>query len=381
MSEWFVPGEPAVWLGSGEKDWKLKVGEMVALGSSTPPEALALEFRVRSFLRAGQPFDLDNMVTPVFEALLGPRRSPLRSALALWSASRIEDTSPGLRLLFQQRVAPFPAVDATLVLDVTLRGRLPVDSRDGGTEFVAGLREGLGDWSPRKLHRFAVEVRFGDDTSDITWVAEHPIKPVVDCLFPVLGGTPGAPDDWKVHALRVSRGNPDLRGACLVRVWVLASSAGSAENRSTGARTVTLSSEGASLPHSPRRSVMSNYERLDEAAKALGSPPAGVRIGELLTRAASIFPDMANVSKDSASATMDFQTINVRGRTNRPGDFNSLDRWNRWPAFIKLERGVWRRLSDDERARFAKLWARGEPLLRQESFDGSDWDDLMRGSG
>ena len=123
---------------------------------------------------------------------------------------------------------------------------------------------------------------------------------------------------------------------------------------------------------------MTNFECLDEAARALGSPPAGLRIAEILTRAGALFPAMANVSKDSASATMDYQTINVRGRASRPGDFRSGDRWNRSPAFIKVDRGVWRRLSDSERTGFQKLWTSDAPLLRQESFDASEWESLTR---
>ena len=123
---------------------------------------------------------------------------------------------------------------------------------------------------------------------------------------------------------------------------------------------------------------MTNFECLDEAAKALGSPPAELRLSDILNKAATLFPRMAGVSKDSASATMDFQTINVRSRANRPGDFGASDRWNRSPAFIKVGRGLWRRLSDEERATFKRLWIDGEPLLRQEAFDPSQWDSLAR---
>jgi hypothetical protein len=119
---------------------------------------------------------------------------------------------------------------------------------------------------------------------------------------------------------------------------------------------------------------MTNFECLDEAARALGSPPARLRIGDILNRAATLFPSMAGVSKDSASATMDFQTINVRARASRSGDFSAADRWNRSPAFVKVDRGVWRRLSEAERAMFKDLWLNGEKLLRQESFDASEWD-------
>jgi hypothetical protein len=266
---------------------------------------------------------------------------------------------------------------STVVLDATLRGRLPTDSREGGKIFVAGIQQALGPWTPARTHRFAVELHFGDDIRDISWVAEAPIKPVVDCLFPVLGGRPGAPDDWKVHALQVERGRQDLRGACSVKVWAIPEALG--RPHVTTSKVVTLTPARAARYPSTTRSGMTNYECLDEAAKALGSPPAGLRITEILNRAVALFPAMASVSKDGASATMDFQTINVRGRASRPGEFSAADRWNRSPAFIKVDRGVWRRLSEEERTTFKKLWINGEQLLRQESFDSSEWNALLEG--
>lgn len=97
----------------------------------------------------------------------------------------------------------------------------------------------------------------------------------------------------------------------------------------------------------------------------------------ILRRASAIYPKMRETKKDSAAATMDFQTINVRGRANKPGDFTRSDRWNRSPAFLKVGPGLYRRLDEKERAAFARLWQRGEDLLRRASFDAPQWDVLL----
>jgi hypothetical protein len=123
---------------------------------------------------------------------------------------------------------------------------------------------------------------------------------------------------------------------------------------------------------------MTHYECLDQAAKALGSPPAALRLREILDKAGELFSAMANVSEASASATMDYRTINIRGRTHYPRNFDVQDDWNRSPAFIKVERAIWRRLSEEERAVFAILWSKGETLLRQESFDVAEWEKLFQ---
>ena len=35
------------------------------------------------------------------------------------------------------------------------------------------------------------------------------VKSTIDCLYPLLGGTTGAPDDWKVDNLLGEKGAPD----------------------------------------------------------------------------------------------------------------------------------------------------------------------------
>ena len=62
MRTWRVEGEPAVWLGSREAEWKRAVREAVPLDPVAPPTTLGLVFTVASLLRGGNPFDLDNMV-------------------------------------------------------------------------------------------------------------------------------------------------------------------------------------------------------------------------------------------------------------------------------------------------------------------------------
>ena len=126
---------------------------------------------------------------------------------------------------------------------------------------------------------------------------------------------------------------------------------------------------------------MTQAECFDEAAKALGSPPLEFKLDAVMARAAAMFEHMASVKKDSASATLDFSTINIVGRANKPRDFVSSDRWNRSPAFIKVGRGLWRRLSDEERAAFQRMWSRREPLLQQAEFDVADWEALVRRLG
>lgn len=387
---WTVEGEPALWLGSGYPDWKARVAAAVTLAAASPLAGLALEFRVASLLRNGQRFDLDNMVTPVFEAALGPRRSPLRRGLGWWFAKRRVDGRPGLTVT---ATAEPPAMaehaSGPCVLDARVPGPFPADSREGGASFVAAIVGALGDFEPAATDMFALELAFGPEVEDISWAAERPIKPIVDCLFPLFGGLGGAPDDWKVERLLVRRYDPALRGACAVRAWrldgvpdALRRPAAEGASRPAISRTShpasgAMPSVAAAADGRPNPSPKNSYEYLDEVARQIGSPPRELTMSELLSALRSRFPEMAGKSNDSLSASMDFQTINVRGRASTPGDFNRPDHWNRFPAFLKTGRGVYRRLSDHERTEFRRLWAAGDPLLRRESFEATDWERLL----
>ncbi len=387
---WTLDGEPALWLGSGYEAWKARVAGSVTLAEAAPVAGLMLDFRVASLLRNGQRFDLDNLVTPVFEAALGPRRSALRRGLGWWFASRRVDPRPGLTVSAAS-APPAPGSDAPwpLVLDARVPGVLPADSREGGMHFVTAIEAALDGFAPATTDLFALELAFGPEVEDISWVAERPIKPVVDCLFPLFGGRGGAPDDWKVQRLLVRRDEPELRGACAVRAWRLDEVPDELRRLSSGGATRPAAANPpgpaasatpaiAAAMGAPNPQPRNSYEYLDEVARQLGSPPRELAIGEILSALRSRFPEMAGKSNDSLSASMDFQTINVSGRANAPGDFRRADRWNRFPAFLKTGRGVYRRLSEHERAEFLRRWAGGDPLLQRESFDAADWDRLLR---
>jgi hypothetical protein len=377
-----VAGEPALWLGSGYEAWKRALADGISVDHEAAAAGIALEFRVSSLLRNGQRFDLDNLVSPVFQALLGSRRSPARTQLTWWRASIAEYRPPSLALTFcDGAAAPLVVPNSDLVLDCKIPAPYPSDSRGGGQDFVEALRAELRDHAPSHEDRFAVEIGFGSDVKDVSWVEERPLKPVIDCLYPVFGGSGGAPDDWKTFVIQVRRDVPELDRECAVRAWRLGPAAVTARPPAKAKPEVKAPATRPVSPPTQGRTAMNNFERLDEAAKELGSPPRELPLDDIIRRAKALYPEMASSSKDSLSATMDFQSINVRGRANTPGDFSKSDRWNRSPAFLKVGRGIYRRLSEDERAVFRKLFDSGNTLLRQEAFDSADWGRLVEKSG
>ena len=82
-------------------------------------------------------------------------------------------------------------------------GTLPSNARDAT---VPG-------WLVQRWHgpavssdeRLAVELRFADSRVNIGDIATGKVKALIDCLFPVIGGSAGVPHDWKIDQLIVSK--------------------------------------------------------------------------------------------------------------------------------------------------------------------------------
>lgn len=376
-----VLGKAAVWLGSGYDDWKVKLTEALPALGEQDHRSVVLDFRVTEFERRGHKFDVDNLACVVFQATFGPRRSKGRRALRWWRATMSRYPFPSLLATLSSEEHPsFEVPGATPIFDEEIPRPFPSDSRDGDNGMAEFVRSKMRGRLPQEEDRFALRLRFGPDQEDITNVEEIPIKPLVDCLYPAFGGEPGYGKDWKLFLVQVERGEPSLSSRCRVTLWHLDPEVrpGTATSAKEPAARIEPAAIRPAVPRAQGRTTMaeSNYDRLDEAAAALGSPPKELSLDQILGKARELYAAMASTKRDSASATMDYQCINVKGRASSPGDFNKPDRWNKKPRFIKVRPGVYRRLSDEERQAFARFWGKGEALLRRESFEPREWDSL-----
>lgn len=98
----------------------------------------------------------------------------------------------------------------------------PANSRDGDfglASWIQGIAQGH---SPSPADRFALQLAFGSELRDLTRPEEKPIKPIIDCLYPIFGGGPARGEDWEKVLLQVER-RPDVQGTCHIRCWRLSS--------------------------------------------------------------------------------------------------------------------------------------------------------------
>jgi len=201
ITETTIDGEPALFLTPREKSWR---GLVSAAGLKTGNH-LALAFRVLSFRRAGNPFDIDNLAKPVLDELAARPET-------IWV--RVTESHPAW-LTISAEVAPAAPETALSVSVASPRARSakPVVEMPElqGLSLIGLGTEPLG-----------LEIRF--DSPDVpiwNFGFDGPIKPFIDGMGPLLGPARQGPADYRIKDLRLSRGaRPDRRGA-QIRMWLL----------------------------------------------------------------------------------------------------------------------------------------------------------------
>jgi len=186
-SELFIEGEPAVFMGRGDREWRERVHQ-ASRGFNLGSECgLRLRFTVSSWRRGGSCFDLDNLTLPVREALG-------------WSDIPFVDTA-----VEKGRRAGVLVASAREHAQVTPQIWMaePIIGSVSHTEVHPALAEQLrfGGDGPLRVHLVIHDA--GLSVCDFGF--EGCVKPTLDRLWPIIGGRPGHPHDHRIHHLIVSR--------------------------------------------------------------------------------------------------------------------------------------------------------------------------------
>ncbi len=213
----WIPGTPATFATSGEKQWKDQLAQSVP----AQPDAgmgLKLSFVLSNESTWARKTDIDNLCEPVFSIVInrlgwfGGRRPNLEF---FWAEKRYGEPT-GLELT---SLTICPTLDDLSPNDVVFEGAYdgPLPNRATDPEIPAWLRSLGCSELTNGADGLGVHLRFGSRIN-IGDVTTGPVKSVIDCLYPILGGTAGAPEDWKVHLLVVEKDAPDVFGAVDIAV-------------------------------------------------------------------------------------------------------------------------------------------------------------------
>jgi hypothetical protein len=161
---------------------------------------------------------LDNLLDPLLSVLVnrvgwfGGRRPAIEF---IWATKSSADR-PGCELELLRQPPGSPISEPVLIDDV-YEGPPPRSARD--EPLAAWVRDHVV--APEGPGRsFGVALWFGDPRVNLGDVATGRAKPVVDCLWPTLGGRPGAPHDHLVRELRLSR--ETTRAGIRIVLWRIA---------------------------------------------------------------------------------------------------------------------------------------------------------------
>ncbi len=219
--EFWIAGEPATFATKRERPWKEAIRQAIPEGESCCQSGgMLLDFHVQSSQRGGHSFDVDNMCEPVFSAVinqlgwLGGRRPNL-----MWfRARRLLKTPAGCVTRLEQGSAPLFSPDGLrLVFEGVYRG--PLAKSGTAPELPAWLAE-LPSVPSATNKSVGIKLSFAGTKVNLGDIATGTVKSTIDCLDPLLGGTAGAPDDWKVNALQCEKGAADAPAeGVLIEVW------------------------------------------------------------------------------------------------------------------------------------------------------------------
>lgn len=72
----------------------------------------------------------------------------------------------------------------------------------------------------QRQDKVAIRFQFSSEKVNIGNIASGSVKSLIDCLYPILGGRLGAPDDWRVDILQVEKGVQGLLSDSVrISIW------------------------------------------------------------------------------------------------------------------------------------------------------------------
>lgn len=201
-SSWrpLVAGEPVLFMGRGEAEWKQQIRERIVEVPVNPH----IRFVVSSHKRRGHHFDLDNLAKPVLD-VLG------KEADSVWATVE-EGQMPGVEISEQ---VPRGSPEGCL----SIRIEEPPSRSVKRLEPLAELAEAVAYGSQEPL---GLAIEFDSPTVNIAdFGFEGPIKSLVDALEQLLGSYGQGGADYRIRDLRIRCGQRTDGEGVTLSLWML----------------------------------------------------------------------------------------------------------------------------------------------------------------
>lgn len=197
MQSIWVPGEPPTFLTASERAWRSQIREAIAQFQLPANRGIRLRFVVTSWRRRGHLFDIDNLAKPVLDTLSRPVASFVDLDVQLGPDPGVEISAPAALL---RQVAPI-----VWIQDLP---RTSARRPEADPALIVVPPIGVQDFLRVHLHVHEHDLLTNFDFSGF-------VKPTIDRLWPLLGGTAHAPEDHRIKHLIVSRSNERQSGVSI----------------------------------------------------------------------------------------------------------------------------------------------------------------------
>ena len=220
-TKYWISGFPATFATNREKEWKDQIYKALS-GKQYCGSSIGLEFIFNKDNFGKYQFDIDNLCEPVFAVLTSSLGwfSGKRTNIALWTARKRIGDEQGL-LIYSIDSCPPEIANCSPLFDEVYDGKLPEKATDKvlPSWIDERIKEKFGQqFKPPK--RCSVRLQFENMQYSIATISDGKVKPIIDCLYPIIGGDPGAPRDEIIDALVVERVSSSAqRKAVRITVW------------------------------------------------------------------------------------------------------------------------------------------------------------------
>ena len=182
---------------------------------------LKLKFELPTLAPHNQPLDIDNLCEPVFSVLInklgwfGGRRPNLK----WWHSIKVCSKPSGLHLSMELTTPPEMTDEyGSPFFDETYEGVFPSKATD--PQILSWLNSLKKFKSQKNDDRFIIRLQFEGAKVNIGDIATGKVKAIIDCLYPVIGGCKGKPEDWRVDVLQVEKGVTKLKNNSVqISIW------------------------------------------------------------------------------------------------------------------------------------------------------------------
>ena len=215
MNEYWIAGKPATYATKSERTWKISVFNTLKSVKQYSGD-IEFEFVFKSEYFNKVNFDVDNLCEPVFAVLTSKMGwfGGKRTTIHRWKATKRVGDIEGMYIrAFDVQLNK--DTERKMIFNGIYKGVFPNKATDDS--IPKWINNG---YKYIRINQYGISFEFGSNKLSIATISDGKVKHIIDCLYPVIGGKSGYPEDNKINSLVVERNTVDLgEDEVRIRIW------------------------------------------------------------------------------------------------------------------------------------------------------------------